>query len=125
MWADRIGIGLAALVLLGGLVVGALDSTKKDQTEQAAEYAAEVARCNSLPPMSKEHKNSSGQDVEDIFRWAARIGCPPDEPTPIPDKPIGDYMGRLIAFMVLPIWVILRIVDFMFGGPARRRMKRA
>ena len=75
--------------------------------------------------MSKEHKNGTELDVEDLFRWAARIGCPPDEPTPIPDKPIGDYMGRLIAFVVLPIWVILRIVDFMFGGPARRRMTRA
>jgi len=124
MWADRIGIGLTALVLLGGLVVGALDGTKKAQGEQAAKYTAEVARCNSLPPMPKEHK-SSEPDVDYLYRWASGIGCPPDEPVPIPDKPIVEYVGRLIAFVVLPIWAILRIVDFMFGGPASRRVKRA
>ena len=83
MWADRIGIGLTALVLLGGLVVGALDGTKKAQGEQAAKYTAEVARCNSLPPMPKEHK-SSEPDVDSLYlyRWASGIGCPPDEPVP-------------------------------------------
>jgi hypothetical protein len=44
MWADRIGIGSAALVLIGAGVVLALDPTAQEQKKLTDEYEADVAR---------------------------------------------------------------------------------
>jgi hypothetical protein len=41
--ADRIGVGLSALVIVGGLVFLGLDRTGEAQKKQANEYAAAVA----------------------------------------------------------------------------------
>src|SRR5262249_25682553 len=30
-----------------------------------------------------------------------------------------------VSFVILPLWLVLRIIDWMFGGPARRRAWRA
>jgi hypothetical protein len=113
MWADRIVIGVCVLVVLGGLIACALDTTAADRKQRQDQNAANVAACNQPWP------------EDDLFRKYSKMGCPPEAPTPIPDAPIAEYVMRLIGLVALPIWAVLRIVDFMFGGPARRRTKKA
>ncbi|WP_158808635.1 hypothetical protein [Beijerinckia sp. L45] len=36
-------------------------------------------------------------------------------------EPYYSNLARVLAFGVLPGWLILRILDFMLGGPGRRR----
>jgi hypothetical protein len=90
MWADRIGIGVCALVVLGGLIASAVDTTAANRKQRQDEYAAEVARCNQPWP------------EDDIFRKYAKMDCPPEAPTPIPDPPITEYVIRLIGLVALP-----------------------
>ncbi len=37
----------------------------------------------------------------------------------------AELAGKLTGFVVLPLWLVLRIVDFMFDGPSRRRRNMA
>jgi hypothetical protein len=51
-------------------------------------------------------------------------GAPPDHPFTLSD--FGDmviWTGKALLYAALPMWAVLRIIDFMFGGPRRRSQK--
>jgi hypothetical protein len=42
-----------------------------------------------------------------------------------PDSAAFAVSGADDLLVILPLWLVLRIIDWMFGGPARRRAWRA
>jgi hypothetical protein len=34
------------------------------------------------------------------------------------------HFGGVVLLVILPLWLVLRISDFIFGGPARRRVRK-
>ena len=115
VWADRIGIGVGALTILGSLIFFSLDTTAEQQKKQSDEYTFAVAECKRL---------ASDTTPKDLVDRVLGPKCPPNEPNPIAVTKLGGLVGTIFGYFVLPLWLVLRIIDFMFGGPARRRGAR-
>jgi hypothetical protein len=121
MWADRAGIGVGALVLIGVFHVRGLDESDAIRKRQAERYASAVAECDK-PPLLVNPKLGD-DELDAIFDEIRRMGCPPREPELVTEQDYLDMGKRLLLYMVLPFWLVLRIVDFVFGGPATRRSR--
>jgi hypothetical protein len=122
VWADRIGIGSVALVLIAGIVAAGLDKTAEARKAQSDKYAASVALCSKWESIPEpEHKNTTEPDVDYLYWYYGRPSCPPKMDEPINDPLIFEAVVRIIALVVLPLWLVLSVLDFMFGGPDRRR----
>lgn len=112
VWADRIGIGFGALAILGSLILFSLDTTAEQQKKQSDEYKVALAECKRLA------FDTTPKTLTDRFLGPT---CPPKEPDPIAVTKLGELVGTIFGYFVVPLWLILRIIDFMFGGQARRR----
>ena len=109
IWADRIGVAISAIIVLacallyaGGLV------TRPTIPLPARTVTAEELKKNPLADLQAAY------DAEGT--WTTRT-----EPGNIADA--AAYAVRAILWIALPAWLILRILDFAFGGPARRRAR--
>ena len=111
VWVDRAGLGLWAI----GLVVVAV-----------------LLFSGFLGPLTQQPSN-----VFDKFDKSSSFFLPSEkDPFSDLDKTVasdhpkgallvaGEVAVKMTAFVVLPLWPILRIIDFIFGGPARRRSRR-
>ncbi len=113
IWADRVGLGrwaicvVALTVLLFAGFFGPL-----------------------VPP---ERSNNPYDAFDDLDKAKPSFAFPSDQftdgqvgigPPKTGLRIAGEAAIRMTVFVALPIWLVLRIVDFMLGGPMRRRRSR-
>jgi hypothetical protein len=106
---DRIGaasLGLLALIWIAGHAY--FSQLASDRIARQAEEQEKIAAmCTSLPANS-------------IFK---DLMCSPslpeknDIPTFVAEAP---FFFNAAAYVLLPFWLLLRLIDFVCGGPARR-----
>lgn len=113
IWADRIALGIGALLLLFACYV--IPQTISENRQAWAEYQAAVTT-NAISAKSHPCQHDA---------FEAAFGCG----IPIPDKPpavslwgeFKNFIGTFAGY-ILSIWIALRIIDFMIGGHARRKI---
>jgi hypothetical protein len=112
IWADRIGIGLTALtaiVLTFGHFYFSNEAAQRIERHEAAQ-AKSMELCDQLR--------------RDELNLLARFMCR-EEKTDTIEIPTAvsteSYFIKVFLYFLLPFWLALRVIDFIFGGPARRR----
>ena|ERR1700680_1369391 len=116
IWADRIGIGLTALTAIAltiGYFYSSSEATERIE-RQKSEYAKTMELCDQLK-----------RDKLDLLQQLMLEQCQEAKaPTITIEMPtIADAESRFIGlflYLLLPFWLVLRVIDFMFGGPTRR-----
>src|ERR1700730_19342469 len=125
MWADRVGVGSAALLLIGLLYAGCFDDSGEQREKQDATYETAAANCAewaAKPPVLPNPKLGKDEpDVDYLYDRYARPKCPPEKPEEVTGPNYWNVGYALFLYAVLPLWLVLRVIDFMFGGPAHRR----
>jgi hypothetical protein len=153
MWADRTAIGLTgiiavaiALTLVVPLVIDHLSYNPFLTTDEPVVPTPPKPEIVRLEPGSKEwlecRENMLGKlglhFLDSAGRWVECGDVPQNVETSTqkPQEPKGPDWASLIAkrfsfflatvlVVILPLWLVLRIIDWVFGGPARRRAWRA
>jgi len=117
IWADRVGLGIVAIL---GMLVAYLTIDNRSQIRAVqANYAHEVAVCEEPARARAARPPPTADDL--ISEWPDyNPSCNKLKPPKIdPYDPMEALLG-LWLFVALPLWLVLRILDFMFGGPPRR-----
>ena len=127
MWPERAALGLWAILSIA--LVGLYANGLLNAVAPAERLENYVWRSSSVP-IGKEPPSAapptSGDFLTDLQNAQrkdeidAEVGIIPDR-----KADVGDLLSLIVRkvglFCALPVWLILRIVDFVFGGPARRR----
>lgn len=121
IWTDRIAVGVAGLAI----IATALIFVSSDAPQREAEYKATAIDCSKAPHVDRN--KPVNEMTDDEILWAFSKPCDPVEnaamaarmraPTAY-DYAIG--FGKFGLYALLPLWLALRIVDFVIGGPQRR-----
>lgn len=103
IWADRAGLGLWAIgmIAIGLMLCGGLFGPITVSASQPAEFV--------LPSQNPFADLDQAAGIEPPITALYRA---------------ADGALRLTAFAALPAWLNFRIVDFVFGGPMRRKTRR-
>ena len=112
IFVDRVAIGLIALVALGTVITYQVGWLEHHDPQQ--QPVAQTVQPNPATPTTP-----SWTDLD----AALTSGSP--QPKPAVPADILYYVEELTFALVLPIWLVLRILDFVFSGRVRLGVRRS
>jgi hypothetical protein len=125
IWADRIGLGLAALVTLYAVyfIPVSLNTNHKDWVS----YSAKIAACESYKKSHPEFSEVPSTREEYVRQRVESFHTPcfvqPEKPNVLTFMTQFTVILKLVAELILPLWIFLRVLDFVVSI-LRKRVKR-
>jgi hypothetical protein len=120
-FADRAGLGLVALSALIYGYAYLTDDARQINLAKDKTYLGEVADCAKILPIPKGQKATADEQFRNEFLG---LGCPPSKPETVEPFPLSEAFKGVVLlslYFALPVWIVLRIFGFVFGGSTHRR----
>jgi hypothetical protein len=123
IWADRIGLGLAALLALYAVYFVPF-SLRQNQNDWVS-YRAKVDACESYKKSHPKFAAIPSTREEYVMQRVQSFNTPcyvsPEKPEVLTFTTQAALIFKLLAFRILPLWIFLRVIDFVVSALRRRR----
>jgi hypothetical protein len=125
IWADRIGLGLAALLAL--YTVYFIPSSLRQNQNDWVGYHAKVDACENYKKSHPKFAAIPSTREEYVMQRVHSFNTPcyikPEKPEVLTFTTQVTLIFKLLVFRVLPLWIFLRGIDFGFKVLRKRQVR--